>query len=192
MKNLFIFRHGQTDLNKNRLVQGVSDFPLNRTGIGQAEELASRMKGLGISHIFSSDLKRAYETAKIVGLKCRCSISTHKALREQNFGIVERQPTADVKKTYPKLFATLDNIHDERTNITSFPKGETRLDVFNRAADELRLLLEDTPHTNIGISTHGGVILSLMAVGFGKMTHIRNGDYVALRHNGQSFTSFEV
>ena len=61
---LYLVRHGQTDWNKNGLVQGQTDIPLNSTGVEQAQALAKRFQKENIDVIYASDLKRAYGTAE--------------------------------------------------------------------------------------------------------------------------------
>lgn len=63
MKILMV-RHGETDYNKNHLVQGHTDIPLNETGIGQAILAAEKIYDYEISAAFSSPMERAYDTAR--------------------------------------------------------------------------------------------------------------------------------
>ena len=65
---IYLIRHGETDRNKARVLQGRSDAPLNETGIAQAKEAARFLKERGIvfSRVFSSPLIRAVETARIL------------------------------------------------------------------------------------------------------------------------------
>lgn len=64
---IYIIRHGQTDLNKKRVLQGRSDYPLNEDGVAQAEEAREVFRAAGISfdRIWSSPLQRAVQTAVI-------------------------------------------------------------------------------------------------------------------------------
>jgi len=61
-----MFRHGETDWNKQRKWQGHSDIPLNASGHSQTKKLAEILGDEPIDHIFSSDLSRAVQTAKAV------------------------------------------------------------------------------------------------------------------------------
>lgn len=63
---LLVARHGETAWNRQGKWQGCSDIPLNEKGIEQAEKLAEKLAGKGISHIYSSDLSRARTTANVV------------------------------------------------------------------------------------------------------------------------------
>jgi broad specificity phosphatase PhoE len=185
---LIIFRHGQTDLNKQGLVQGTSDFPLNLHGISQAQQLASALQEFNISHIFSSIQRRAVQTAEIVSSYCDCGLTVDGKLQEQDYGAAEGKPVAEMRQAYPEYFLAMDDINHPETNTTAFPRGETRQDVFNRAGRQIKKLVNEIPHGTVGISTHGGTILSLMSVGVGKMIHIKNGGYVKLYYDGQDFS----
>ena len=60
---IYIIRHGKTELNKANVLQGRSDYPLNDEGLLQAEEAAEKLRGIHFSHVFSSPLVRAVQTA---------------------------------------------------------------------------------------------------------------------------------
>ncbi len=61
-----IVRHGQTELNSAQVLQGRSNYPLNETGIAQAREAAERIRSIPFSHVYTSPLLRAIQTARIL------------------------------------------------------------------------------------------------------------------------------
>lgn len=63
---IYIIRHGQTEMNSRRLLQGRSDHPLNAAGIAQAEAVAARLKGVAFAAVYTSPLVRAVQTARII------------------------------------------------------------------------------------------------------------------------------
>ena len=65
-RNIYIFRHGETDYNVNKRMQGWLDVPLNKNGIAQAEMLYKKMSNIKMDCVYSSPLSRALDTAKIV------------------------------------------------------------------------------------------------------------------------------
>lgn len=60
--DIYLVRHGQTQWNLEKRLQGATDNVLNETGRRQAAELAQRLAGVSFSHIYSSGLRRAQET----------------------------------------------------------------------------------------------------------------------------------
>ena len=68
-KEFFLFRHGQTDWNLKKRCQGHTDIPLNKNGIKEAEELSIKLESTPLQVIYSSDLKRAVETAEVISAK---------------------------------------------------------------------------------------------------------------------------
>ena len=90
MTEILLARHGETDWNSGRRVQGHTDIPLNATGIEQARTLAAQLAGEPLTAVFSSDLSRALDTARAVadaGTGSRSTVDPR--LREKNFGTWE-------------------------------------------------------------------------------------------------------
>jgi uncharacterized phosphatase len=63
---IYVVRHGQTDLNKERRMQGRNGLPLNENGIDQAEALREKLQKINFDFVFSSPQERAVQTAEIV------------------------------------------------------------------------------------------------------------------------------
>ena len=102
-KDFYIFRHGETDYNKEKRWQGCGiDIPLNQTGILQAQELAKHLEGKDIEHIYSSNLKRALQTAQIVAERLKIGVDVIPDLREGCFGKVEGMLKMDIAQQYAK------------------------------------------------------------------------------------------
>lgn len=63
---IYMIRHGQTELNNAHVLQGRSDWPLNEKGLEQARRAAAELSGISFRYVFTSPLKRAVQTAKII------------------------------------------------------------------------------------------------------------------------------
>jgi len=85
--DLYLVRHGQTAWNLEKRLQGATDNVLNETGRRQATELAPRLAGVKFSHIYSSGLKRAQETA--AAFAGHTPVTALPALNERSFGKFE-------------------------------------------------------------------------------------------------------
>lgn len=91
MLQVYLVRHGETQWNAERRIQGQSDSPLTAKGEQQAWQVAERAKTLGITHIISSDLGRTQQTARIIAEACGCDIILDSRLRELDMGVLEQR-----------------------------------------------------------------------------------------------------
>lgn len=91
--NIWLIRHGQTDLNKKSLNQGIVDEPLNDYGIEQAEKTRAMIEKSGIvfDRVYASQLNRAFETARIVSGFDSEDIIIDKRIIEENLGRYEKK-----------------------------------------------------------------------------------------------------
>ncbi|MGL4336171.1 MAG: histidine phosphatase family protein [Turicibacter sp.] len=90
-------RHGQTDWNKNELIQGLTDNLLNEIGIRQAHEAGKKISTQTWDVIVSSPLKRAYHTAQIIASHINYLDDIHllESLVERDFGDADGRPVCD-------------------------------------------------------------------------------------------------
>ena len=91
MLQVYLVRHGETQWNAERRIQGHSDSPLTEKGEQQAWQVAERAKALGITHIIASDLGRTRRTAEIIAELCGCDITLDSRLRELDMGVLEKR-----------------------------------------------------------------------------------------------------
>ncbi len=98
---LLLVRHGQTDWNKEGRWQGQSDPPLNEYGREQARRTAGELRGRAPAALYSSDLRRALETAQILGVRMDLSVIPEPRLREINLGRWQGMLSADIEMENP-------------------------------------------------------------------------------------------
>jgi broad specificity phosphatase PhoE len=126
---LILVRHGETPWNRERRVQGITDMELNDTGRRQARQLALSLKDHEISRIYSSPLKRAYETAEAVNQFHNVPIHRSNALMEMDSGDLEgfsMQELMAVENDFLQRWMA-----DPET--TKMPHGESFIEVQERA-----------------------------------------------------------
>ena len=99
---LHVVRHGETDWNRGRRVQGHTDIPLNDEGRRQARELAAELAGVPFAAAYSSDLSRAAETARILLGERSLAVISCVGLREKHFGTWEGLTDTDVRERFPQ------------------------------------------------------------------------------------------
>ena len=97
---LYIIRHGQTDWNKEKRIQGKTDIELNEEGITQSKLLAEVFTALPISAVYSSYLSRAKKTAEIIARPFGHQVVEHEHLYERNKGSIEGLLISEYKRTF--------------------------------------------------------------------------------------------
>jgi len=148
--DIYLVRHGQTQWNLEKRLQGATDNVLNDTGRRQAAELAQRLAGVPFSHIYSSGLRRAQETAAAFAGKT--PVTALPALNERSFGkfegIFEDQRDAALFAEFGQRGSVLDD---------SLDGGESLQSQADRVKAAVRQIT--TRHTagSIAIVAHGGV-----------------------------------
>ncbi|MBE6458801.1 MAG: histidine phosphatase family protein [Alphaproteobacteria bacterium] len=159
-KDFYIFRHGQTDYNKERRWQGSGiDIDLNEEGVAQAKRLAMKLEHCGLEYIYSSNLQRALHTAQIVASQLQIGVDVIPDLREVCLGKAEGLLKSEVAVKYAQIF---EDWYNEKENMNvRFPNGESKEEAQTRMFAVLENLLKQTYKT-IGIASHGGAIRYLL------------------------------
>jgi 2,3-bisphosphoglycerate-dependent phosphoglycerate mutase len=155
---LFLFRHGETDWNREGRLQGHTDTPLNATGLAQAEALAHRLRAHRLDAVLSSDLARALTTAQIVTDALGVPLATDLGLRETNVGAAEGMIWAEAKARFGEELTE----RWYKDNDVAFPGGETGLATLTRGLAALRRFAVAHPYRRIGVSTHGAMVRQLV------------------------------
>jgi alpha-ribazole phosphatase len=151
MTKLLLIRHGQTDWNLEGRYQGQSDIPLNQNGRAQAKALANQIQLQTFAAVFTSDLKRAQETAEILATAFHLQITIDPRLREINQGEWEGLFVNTIKARYVDLWSQRAI---EPANIRP-PGGETVAEVATRVYAALDDISRLFPVDNILIVSHG-------------------------------------
>ncbi len=158
----YIFRHGETDWNRERRCQGHTNTPLNETGLIQAHELALKLINIPLEIIVSSDLLRAHETGRNVAVKKSIPLLIDSRLREMSYGQAEGMLFEEAISSFgQELWIKLQSFKAENDDV-GFPGGETRKMSRERFMESIQHLIETTEYQNIGISTHGGAIRNVI------------------------------
>ena len=160
---LFLTRHGETDCNRMLIVQGWVHTPLNATGRKQAKTLRDRFEseGMRFDALYSSDLLRAYTTAKILNEYFKLEIKTDWRLREVKRGIWNLQYIPEIKEKYTELWKQWDR---DPYN-TRPPLGESLRDAEKRIKDFVEHLKNnEESNSEILVVTHRLLIVSFMRV----------------------------
>ena len=157
MTTILLARHGETDWNAERRFQGHADPPLNATGRAQAAELASRLAGEALAAIYSSDLRRASETAAIVGARVGLPVIQERALREVDVGEWSGLTVDEVIERFPDGYAR------HRDGGDGWTEGETHEALSVRIVEAVRAIGAEHASESILIVTHGAALRALLA-----------------------------
>ena len=150
VSTLHLVRHGQSEWNVTHRLQGqVAHVPLTPLGLEQARAAARRLAGRDIVAVHSSDLLRARRTAEVIGAGLGLAVSLDPGLREQGYGILEGQPSADVLATAPYDFSDPD---------ARAPGGESIREVHERVGRCLAGYAERYAGGECVLVTHGDAI----------------------------------
>ena len=161
---LYLVRHGETDWNQQRRIQGLTDIPLNDTGRMQAHATGRLLARRRWDGVFSSPLSRALETAEIVAGELGLPVpQTIGALVERNYGDAEGMNFVDIERKYPDR--------------ASVPGQESREDVVARVLPALHELAAAHPDQALVVVSHGGAIRAVLTAVDPHFTHgmIANG-----------------
>jgi uncharacterized phosphatase len=151
MTTILLVRHGETDWNAERRVQGHSDTPLNETGSAQAAALADALGEKEIDAVYSSDLLRAHETARVVAERRGLEVTAIRDLRERNFGTWEGLTDEEVFDRFPQA------------RHGSWGDAETKDEMADRVLDALERIALAHPGGHVLVVTHGGPVRALLA-----------------------------
>ena len=186
---IYLTRHGETEWNEKKLIQGIKDIPLNKKGEKQAIVLGKKLKNIKFDAIFSSDLIRAKKTAEIILLEKKLAVQMTKALRERYFGKYQGQSFEEEKNK---------NIRDLINKLKSAPqssKNEVESDeaIIGRLFTFLREVAVAYQGKIVLVVTHGGPIKTLLIhLGWGTYENFSEGGidnlaYIVIESDGVDF-----
>jgi 2,3-bisphosphoglycerate-dependent phosphoglycerate mutase len=160
--DLILVRHGQTDGNVARRWQGWTDHPLNALGQRQAAQVAARLAAQKdpIQALYSSPLRRAYETARPISEALALPARLVSDLKEFHFGQIEGLTTTEFRETFPEAYAQFLNKADLSFR---YPGGESRDEFFHRVGMAAESIVACHPGQTVAVVSHGGVIRALLA-----------------------------
>lgn len=146
---LYLIRHGRTNNNVEQVTQGWSDTDLDEIGRAQAKAVAKYFEPIPLQHIFSSDLKRSYETAIPTEVLKSLQIEKTTLLRERSLGQLENAPMSELRRAFEEEIARTG---EDRCKVR--PLGvESAYDVLDRVSKFASLIPVD--QGNVAVFTHG-------------------------------------
>ena len=168
---IYLIRHGETEWNLNGRWQGHADVPLNPLGVRQAQLVAHRFlsEQLQVDALYSSDLDRAYQTARAIGNTMKLELQALPELREIDVGRWSGLTYEEIRIHYPDEIAMIEQGHD-------IPRGggESLAALRRRIVAAVESLVARHPHATLALVTHGGSIRMLLAHADGRSDFSRH------------------
>ena len=140
---IYLVRHGETDYNKIGRIQGRLPVPLNDNGHKQAQSIAKELKNLSATHLYSSPLTRAKQTAEYISKEIKLPIKFDELLVERHYGDWQNTMWEDVFKENPNVKKKWRRLGVKFAP----PGGETVKEMIQRARRFVHKIKEE--HTKI-------------------------------------------
>lgn len=150
---IWVTRHGQTDLNKKKLMQGRIDKPLNETGIMQAQSVRDKIGDVTFDAVYASSLDRAITTASIIGNVQKEDVVVDDRIIETDFGKYDCRHYGLMGPAMTAYWVLPEVFHAPKT-VESIP------DMVKRSHGFLKEL-EQKGYENVLIVCHGGIIRAI-------------------------------
>ena len=165
---LYLVRHGETDLNRDRRFRGMSDARLNEHGRLESHGAARMLSGLGISAVYASPVRRARETAEIIAGGIHAGVVINEGLIDIDYGEWQGLTVEEVQGRFGE--GTLDAWLSDPGGFT-FPGGESMANVGSRLEPALLGIVRENPGGTVAAVSHLAVLkvcfIVMMGVEFG-------------------------
>ena len=180
MTKILLVRHGATEWNEAKRVQGQADVEMNAKGRAEAEEVAERLADLDIEAVYSSDLRRAADTARAIAARHDLEVKLEPAFREIDQGEWTGLLIEEIQRRWPGRWGP------ER-HYSRRPGGEAPDQTRARSLQGLKRVVQEHASGSVVVVTHGGNIrwISAEALGYdarrsGAIRGVSNGGIVCI------------
>lgn len=154
MTRLCIVRHGETDWNAGKRIQGHIDIPLSVMGHAQARAVGNALRDEDFAAIYASDLTRTRQTAEATAHLARLPVQLDPGFRERHYGVFQGLTYTECEARYPAAYAC----HKSRDPRFAPEGGESLLAFAGRMAQTFDTIVRRHPGESVAIFTHGGVL----------------------------------
>lgn len=158
MTKFYLIRHGETEWNIQNRYQGATDIPLSSVGKLQTQAIANRMKDYEVDAIYSSDLSRAFATAKSIAKEKNLDVYTLPQLREINFGEWEGYTISELERLYGEEYKRFFL----EPHKYPFPGEGSMEAVQMRIKKAVDIITSNHDNKKIVIVSHGGILKVLI------------------------------
>lgn len=190
---MYIVRHGETEWNVAKRMQGHTNSNLTKLGMEQAKARAKSLKNIKFDLAFSSDLIRAKKTAEIISLEHKLVVETTDVLRERFFGELEGKHFKDAQDELRYIFEEYVDeaeklLLEQKLDKHVLDSVETVDQVLARFTLFLREIAVAYTGKTVLIVCHGGMMMHFIEhLGYMENPHVTNTGYMKLQSDGVDF-----
>ena len=160
---IILIRHGETEWNSQKRMQGHSNSDLSEVGRGQIQALGELMKNVSFDHIYSSDSLRARQTAEAITQYSGHTLQFDQRIREKNLGVFEGLTSTEAKERHPEIYRLFKTAGPNYV----IDEGESTQQLLERALEFIEEIRLRHPQERVVMVTHGGVVRVLMKYALG-------------------------
>lgn len=189
---IYLTRHGETEWNEKKLIQGHTDIPLNEKGKKQAKLLGKQLKDIDFDVVFSSDLLRAANSAEIIFKEKDMDVIKIKALRERFFGRFEGKSLGEMRKAFGEVML----VTKEKQKKLKIYDVENDEEIIARLIPFMKKTAKQYIGKKILMVTHGGLLRAFLSyVNFEVPEYsdrpMKNTGYLIIESDGDKFEIIE-
>lgn len=189
---IYLTRHGETEWNEKKLIQGHTDIPLNTKGKEQAKLLGKQLKDIDFDVVFSSDLLRAANSAEIIIKEKEMTVIKIKSLRERFFGRFEGKSLDEMRKAFGEVMLVTKE-KQKKLNIYDVENDE---EIIARLIPFMKKTAKQYIGKKILMVTHGGLLRAFLSyVNYEVPEYsdrpMKNTGYLIIESDGSKFEIIE-
>ena len=155
---IILIRHGETEWNSQKRMQGHSNSDLSSVGQAQIQALGQWMKNVPFDVIYSSDSLRAKQTAEAITQFSGHELQFDQRLREKNLGVFEGLTSEEARERHPEVFRLFKTAGSKYV----IDEGESTQQLQDRALEIVNEIRIKHPEERVLLVTHGGFIRVVM------------------------------
>ena len=155
---IILIRHGETEWNSQKRMQGHSNSDLSLVGQAQIQALGQWMKNVPFDLIYSSDSPRAKQTAEAITQFSGHELQFDQRLREKNLGVFEGLTSEEARERHPEVFRLFKTAGSKYV----IDEGESTQQLQDRALEIVNEIRIKHPEERVLLVTHGGFIRVVM------------------------------
>ncbi len=189
---IYLTRHGETEWNEKKLIQGHTDIPLNTKGKEQAKLLGKQLKDIDFDVVFSSDLLRAANSAVIIIKEKEMIVIKIKALRERFFGRFEGKSLGEMRRAFGEVML----VTEEKQKKLKIYDVENDEEIIARLIPFMKKTAKQYIGKKILMVTHGGLLRAFLSyVNYEVPEYsdrpMKNTGYLIIESDGDKFEIIE-